>query len=179
MKSELSYYAGIGSRETPKEVCEIFETLAEWLSKHGYILRSGHAAGADQAFERGCDRAGGQKEIYLPWKGFEGSNSTHILTNQEAYTIAEQFHPYWSNLSEGAKKLQARNSHQVLGENLNTPSAFIVCWTKNGSGKGGTGQALRIAKHYGIPILDAGRFNSIEETKSYMNEFLKLIKEKA
>lgn len=170
-----SYYAGIGSRETPRDICAVFEILGEWFAKHGYILRSGHATGADQAFERGCDRVGGQKEIYLPWKGFESSSSTFILTIQEAYTIAEQFHPYWSNLSEGAQKLQARNSHQVLGEDLNTPSAFVVCWTKNGSGGGGTGQALRIASHYGIPVFDAGKYNGIEDIKSNINDFLKRI----
>jgi hypothetical protein len=171
----MKYYAGIGSRETPQEVCNLFETLGEWLARHGYILRSGHAQGADQAFERGCDRAGGQKEIYLPWKGFEGSNSTFVLANQQAYTIAEQFHPYWANLSEGAKKLQARNSHQVLGENLNTPSAFVVCSTKDGNGKGGTGQALRIANHYGIPIFDAGAYDNISDVKTNINNFLKQI----
>lgn len=61
-----------------------------------------------------------------------------------------------SILKDGAKKLQARNSHQVLGLDLNTPSDFIICWTKGGKGIGGTGQALRIAKAYNIPIFDCG-----------------------
>jgi hypothetical protein len=36
------------------------------------------------------------------------------------------------------------------------PSRFVLCWTPEGSGSGGTGQALRIARHYGVQIIDAG-----------------------
>ena len=33
-------------------------------------------------------------------------------------------------------------------------SKFVICWTKNGKGTGGTGQAIRIAKGFGIPVFD-------------------------
>lgn len=164
------YYTGVGSRETPEEVMLLFVEVAKYLAKQGYILRSGCAKGADTAFEEGCDIAEGDKEIYLPWESFEGSSSklvishistenlTAIETSKKAYTLASQFHPYWKNLSQGAKKLQARNGHQLLGKDLNTPSKFVLCWTPNGSGSGGTGQAIRIAKHYKIPVFDAGNY---------------------
>ena len=45
----MMIYAGIGSRETPTRVCEVFTEIASWLAGNGYILRSGHAQGADQA----------------------------------------------------------------------------------------------------------------------------------
>jgi len=86
--------------------------------------------------------------------------------------MAEKFHPYWHNLSQGARKLQARNNYQVLGWDLNTPSEFIICWTKKGKGQGGAGQAIRIAKAYNIPVFDAGRFDSINEIKLALKEFL-------
>lgn len=73
---------------------------------------------------------------------------------------------------QGARKLQARNSHQVLGLDLETPSEFIVCWTKNGKSSGGTGQAIRIALDYGIPIFDAGKYNNIEKCKEELKKFL-------
>lgn len=91
----------------------------------------------------------------------------------KAFEIAEKFHPYWHNLKQGARKLQARNSHQVLGWNLENPSDFIICWTKNGSGKGGTGQALRIAKHYNIPIFDCGKYDNLNDIKTNIKLFLK------
>jgi hypothetical protein len=155
------FYAGVGSRETPDEILEMFKNIGSFLGKQGFILRSGHAQGADQAFECGCNKANGKKEIYLPWNGFEGSNSTLIVKDLKAFEIAQEFHPYWHNLKQGAKKLQARNSHQILGKDLNTPSAFVVCWTKNGKGSGGTGQAIRIAKYYNIPVFDAGGYKDL------------------
>lgn len=168
----MIYYAGIGSRETPNDILIIFEIIGKYLANKSYILRSGHALGSDQAFEKGCDTVEGKKEIYLPWKGFENSKSNLILEDIEAYKIAEKYHPYWFNLSQGAKKLQARNSHQVLGKDLNTPSNFIICWTKKGKGQGGTGQAIRIAKAYDIPIFDAGKYDNIGTIKNEVKRFI-------
>lgn len=168
----MNYYAGIGSRETPTEVLDFFEKLASFLAKRNYILRSSGAMGADKAFEIGCDKVQRQKEIYLPWKGFEGSKSDLIVNDKRAFEIAEKFHPYWNGLSNGAKKLQARNSHQVLGWDLETSSDFVICWTKKGKGEGGTGQAIRISKAYNIPVFDAGSYENIDEVKKEMKKFL-------
>ena len=168
----MNYYAGIGSRETPLDIQELFKKVAYYLSEMKFTLRSGGAQGADKAFETGCDNINGQKEIYLPWNGFEGSNSNIIVKDTKAFEIAEKYHPYWHNLSQGARKLQARNSHQVLGLDLNTPAKFIICWTKKGKGSGGTGQAIRISRAYGIPIFDAGRWNDIEDARKELNFFL-------
>lgn len=168
----MNCYAGIGSRETPIIILKLFTQIGKFLANKNYILRSGHAEGADSAFEYGCVMVDGQKEIYLPWKGFGGSDSNLIVKDIKAYEIAEQYHPYWHNLSQGAKKLQARNSHQVLGKDLNTPTKFIICWTKNGRGSGGTGQAIRIARAYDIPIFDAGNFTDVDDAKKELNYFL-------
>lgn len=166
------YYAGIGSRETPIEILNLFTKLGKYLAKKNYILRSGHAEGADSAFEYGCDMESGQKEIYLPWSGFGGSTSNLVVSDPKAFEIAEKYHPYWHNLKQGAMKLQARNSHQVLGWDLKTPSDFIICWTKGGKGSGGTGQALRIAKAYDIPVFDAGKYESVEVAREELKKFL-------
>ena len=168
----MKSYAGIGSRETPSDILLLFEKAAMYLTSKNYILRSGGAKGADQAFESGCDKANGKKEIYLPWRGFEGSKSALIVSNPKAFEIAEKFHPYWHNLKQGAQKLQARNSHQVLGFDLNSPAQFILCWTKKGKGQGGTGQALRIAEHYNIPVFDAGLYECVDDARVALKEFL-------
>jgi hypothetical protein len=168
----MNYYAGIGSRETPIQILKLFENIGKFLAKKGFTLRSGSAEGADSAFEYGCTQIDGLKEIYLPWKNFRGSNSELIVKDIKAFEIAEKFHPYWHNLKDAAKRLQARNSHQVLGQDLNTPSNFIICWTKNGKGSGGTGQALRIAKHYNIPVFDAGSYSDIDIIKAELKLFL-------
>jgi hypothetical protein len=168
----MIYYAGIGSRETPSDILCYFEKVSAFLARKDFVLRSGHAKGADQAFENGCDKAKGKKEIFLPWKSFEGSISDLIVKDIKAFEIGEKFHPNWNRLPDGARKLQARNSHQVLGWDLNTPSSFIICWTEGGWGQGGTGQALRIASHYNIPIFDAGSYSDVDSIKLYLKSFL-------
>lgn len=171
----MAYYAGIGSRETPIAIQHLMYQMAKNLALNGYTLRSGGAKGADQAFEKGCDSVNGFKEIYLPWANFENSSSLLTAKGNKAFEIAEQFHPYWQNLSQGAKKLQARNSHQVLGQDLSTPSKFIICYTKAGKKAGGTGQAIRIAEAYDIPVFDCGLYeNNLELLKDEYREFLKL-----
>ena len=152
------YYTGIGSRKTPVGIQDLLINIGKYLATERFILRSGHAKGADQAFEKGCDLVKGGKEIFLPWNKFEDSDSKLLVRDRKAFEIAERFHPNWHNLSSGARKLQARNSHQVLGCDLDTPSSFVICWTEGGKGKGGTGQSIRIAVHYNIPILDIGRY---------------------
>jgi hypothetical protein len=51
---KLKYYAGIGSRETPSDVCSQMTELAKQLDAENWILRSGGAKGADSAFENGA-----------------------------------------------------------------------------------------------------------------------------
>ena len=170
-KSELAY-AGIGSRQTPAVWLETFRDLGEILDTgFGAILRSGGAAGADTAFEQGADRVFGAKQIFLPWRGFNDSKSELYTINSLAFRIAEFYHPYWGNLSQGGQKLQARNSYQVLGADLRTPAKCVICWTKNGSGSGGTGQAIRLANSLDIPVFDAGRFSDCEEFKKTVLDY--------
>ena len=49
----LRFYSGIGARATPPEMLSLMTRAAFALLKRGYVLRSGHAIGADSAFERG------------------------------------------------------------------------------------------------------------------------------
>lgn len=154
--SKRIYYAGIGSRATPDNILNTMKLVALFLASEGFILRSGGVDGADVAFESGVDEIKGDKEIFLPWFNFNGSNSNLVVEDSLAFEMGKKFHPYWDKLSQGAKKLQARNCHQVLGQDLNTPSSFVLCYTERGHGKGGTGQAIRIAKAYDIPVFDFG-----------------------
>ena len=176
----MKIYAGIGSRETPRPILTLFNTIGEYLAREGYILRSGAAQGADSAFEMGCDKVQGLKEIYIPWPNFNNRFNRRIpdlVLKKEAFEIAQKFHPKWHVLSDAAKKLIARNTHQILGYDLNEPSNFVICYTDGGKGGGGTGQALRIAKHHKIPIWDVGKYNFTHNEKlfNHFKEFLNQI----
>lgn len=162
-------YTGIGSRRTPEKVLKTMTAIAQFLANHNFILRSGGAAGADTAFEIGCDLANGKKEIYLPWKGFNGNNSHLYNITEDAYNLAKKYHPAWNKLSQGARKLQARNCYQVLGESLNSPTDFIICYSE---GTGGTEQALRIARDLNIEVINMFDDSWFQELKFTYIRFL-------
>lgn len=150
----MKYYAGIGSRETPADICELMVAIAGWLQRKNFTLRSGGAVGADRAFALG---AWSNKELFLPWIGFNGHFDSPRIDPDvalRAVKIAEQFHPAWEKCNAGARKMHTRNVYQILGADLETPSQFVVCWTKDGKASGGTGQALRIAASINIPIFN-------------------------
>lgn len=165
------YYTGIGSRETPLDIKKWMFRSAIRLGELGFVLRSGGAVGADESFESLC-----KGEIYLPYNGFNGHHEkskpmmgeceyikTWNLANyKQAEEIAASSHPNWKNCSEWARKLHTRNVYQVLGKDLETPSVFVLCWTKDGCENGskttrdtgGAGQALRIAHKHNVPIVN-------------------------
>lgn len=156
-------YTGIGARKTPTDVLDNMQLIARKMAKQGYILRSGGADGADSAFEVGCDQVQGKKEIYLPWKRFNNNPSEFMYPIPEAYTIAAEFHPNWKILSNAAQNFMARNAHQILGQDLKTKANLVICWTPKGQIIGGTGQALRMAEAFNIPVMNL--FNQDIEIK--------------
>ncbi len=153
-------YAGIGSRRTPEFVLHQMVDVAQQLSDR-WILRSGHADGADMAFETGAITGNGKMEIFVPWHGFNGAPTAHPdyirpKATQALADFSSRFHPKWDQLSDAAKLLMMRNSCQIMGLDGNHPVDMVICWTQGGRQGGGTGQALRIANHYNIPIFDLG-----------------------
>jgi hypothetical protein len=128
--------------------------------------------GADQAFYAGAAAAGGRVELYLPWPGFQAQvraagGRRRVLAmprpSPAAYRLAARFHPRWALLTSTQRALLARDAHEVLGADLASPVRLVVCWTAGGSldGQGvyadGTGQTLRIAHAFRIPVLNLAR----------------------
>jgi hypothetical protein len=101
--------------------------------------------------------------LYLPWPGFQGFDTETPEPSAEALELAARFHPAWGRCSSAARSLHARNGHQVLGAELDSPVSFVACWTPDGSldggarSAGGTGQALRIAAGFEVPVVNLAR----------------------
>lgn len=153
-------YAGIGARATPDDMLAIMQDAACHLDKMDWLLRSGHARGADQAFENGS----GLKEIHLPWPSYNGAyigtasngDIEYLVPKhtKELVAIAEKHHPAWHRLPTPVKSLMIRNASIILGTNCKEPADMVVCWTSGGKGEGGTGHGIRIARSYNIPVFD-------------------------
>lgn len=162
-------YAGIGSRRTPPDMLRHMTRIAIRLAKHGYCLRSGGADGADAAFEAGAE----QREIFLPWRGFNSNPSPLFGPTDEAIAASAAVHPRWNALKEPARLLMGRNAHQVLGVDLRSPVKFVLCWTQDGcssehersGGTGGTGQAIALADRHKIPVFNLARPGALEHLK--------------
>lgn len=156
------FYTGIGSRRTPAPMLQTMRQLAVRLADAGYVLRSGAAPGADTAFEQGCDEADGAKEIYIPWKWFSNNPSELFYQHPDSFKVAGEIHFAWSYLKPAVRKLMARNVHQVLGQDLLTPSDFVICYTPDGctsfeqysKNTGGTGLAISVASINNIPVFN-------------------------
>lgn len=155
-------YAGIGARQSPRHVLTGMTEIAADYRQGGWTLRTGHAPGADQAFERG---AGENAEHYKPWADYENRvPALGVVMNEpteHAYTLAAQFHPNWPACSRGARALLARNLHILLGPTLDDPDAYdpvacVWCWTFHGRATGGTGHAIRAARAHDILVFDLG-----------------------
>jgi hypothetical protein len=151
------FYAGVGSRETPKEVQSKMTEIAEDLSKDGYILRSGGAKGADKAFEKGSEDS---QIFYVKDDGYKDGDSIKSYDSnlwKKAEEIMESVHPNVQALKNKGiycYNLQVRNVFQILGEDLSSPAEFVICWTPKGKKKGGTATAISLAEKFDIDVFN-------------------------
>jgi hypothetical protein len=148
---------GIGSRQTPDHIQCVMRAIGELARAHNWYVRSGHADGADYAFEQGARR---NCIVYLPWEGFNyqrpvvGNPIIVEDVNPEALKLVVKAEPYAANLSRAIKLIKCRNVYQVLGVNMDKPSDVVICWTKDAQVVGGTGLAMKIASDRNIPIIN-------------------------
>jgi hypothetical protein len=165
-------YAGIGSRETPRKILEVMTEVALWLQQRGWTLRTGAAKGADQAFAAG---AGADSVLCLPWQSYEQDfvymlksmgAKVEVLEDEDAAAFAavDKYHPAAGRLSQGARRLHARN-HSIL-----KGVSFVICWTPDGKISGGTGQALREALARKIKIFNLAKKEDLERILTKIGE---------
>jgi len=137
-------YAGIGSRETPDPILDYMKNVAVLLANNGYLLRSGGAKGADSAFEEGCDRVKGKKEIFYPERATDA-----------AIKLASDLHPAWHRCSSYARKLHGRNVQIIKGRYYPRKIhsvKFVVCWQDPNKKFGGTRMGMSVAERFGIDV---------------------------
>lgn len=80
--------------------------------------------------------------------------------------------PWWDSLSDGSKKLHARNAHQVFGYLLDSPVDIVICWTPKGKATGGTRTAIMLAAIRDIPVLNmAITKDDVDEMEKYLLQF--------
>jgi hypothetical protein len=154
--------ACIGSRETPLPIREWVEDFGGKLVSAGYVLVSGNAPGADQAWARGGNRVDPARvELCLPWDGFEAraicaGNIMRPLRIVDIdgcvareMAITAEMHPRWKQLSAAAQYLLSRNV--MIVEGTRCVIGYADPHKKLG---GGTGFAFNVARRFEIPCID-------------------------
>lgn len=180
MMTSNIFYAGIGSRETPDHELSLMYEFAREAHRLGAILRSGAAPGADQQFETGCDTVAGNKQIFIPWNGFEKRYEGNgvYLPVAESGDLAAKVHPYYRTMKAPNKLLISRNMHQIMGPDLTEPADFVICWTPDGceshltyspQNTGGTGSAIALASLQKIPVFNLYHTERLWEAMRYLD----------
>lgn len=183
------YYAGVGSTETPAEICEVLEELGRYLCDLGWGLSSGDAPGADRAFYAGAKRSVRFYEIpsriYLPWNG-SGRNGIKRWHDEKEYFLdAQRYQDTWETaklmastarggfegLGPGGIALHTRNVFQVHGHDLNTPVKHVVCWARQITKTrvaGGTNTAVQLALQNGIDVINLYTDEGMKRAESFI-----------
>lgn len=164
----MGIYAGIGSREAPGEVFLVLEDVGRILAEWGWVLRSGNARGADQAFAKGAGAISAESvEIFLPWPGYEKEAifpgyKVRVRPGEKAMEMASRYHPRWDECGNGARLLHGRNGEILLGASLDSPVSLVLCWTDGGKVRGGTAMGIHIARAGAIALVNLGTSAGME-----------------
>jgi alkylated DNA repair dioxygenase AlkB len=175
-------YAGIGSRQTPQEVLNKMTEIAKYLDGLGYTLQTGFTfkdkntgldeEGADKAFSDGAENKilFGPSGIRKTVNGETSLDTYNPNVTTKSTDVVKEVHPAPEKLSPGALKLMARNTNQIFGKNLDSTVDFVIFYAPETNNplrpKGGTGQAVEMARRKGIPTINLANSNWREDLKT-------------
>ena len=185
--SALYYWTGVGSRRTDRSRAPVMTRFAQAMALQGAFMRSGAAPGPDTWFEDGTPVH--QKRIYVPDDEFRQwakrrreevviPKEVDLLLWLRACSIAEELHPLGRRMSADVRGLMGRNVFQVLGDDLKTPSKFLVCDAPlpvfDAEGRvvdvdGGTGMAVRLAARYQVPVFHMSIPAHLQRIEAFAN----------
>lgn len=153
--------ACIGSRRLSAEQAERCRQVGARLAGLGALVVSGGAEGADLAFVEGALEAGGKALCVLPWSSYNAAlipdGCERLVFNpavhQDWLEMAREQHPAWGRLSQGARRLHARNSGILVGEAPSQRVSAVIA-QRAADRRGGTEQGLRLARALGVRLID-------------------------
>lgn len=169
----MRHVACVGSRGITAQDIQFLTKIGYQLVSAGWTVHSGGAQGADQAFAVGAaealhHEAPGGLVIHLPWTSYERAaadaavrrSGGQALLDTVPFTdteraLALQFHPAADRLSRGGVTLMTRNVRIICPQGPSQrPVDLVIALPGDKPGGGGTGQALRLAAHFHIPLHD-------------------------
>jgi hypothetical protein len=166
----------VGTRDPDGNQYLLARYSAEILSSvYECMITTGGADGIDLAAMVGT--APGHLTVYLPWDSYKWetipAHARRVVANPHIHAkwfeSVDQFHPAPARLGRGVRALHARNYGIVEHDDL-------VLAFPNNTGGGGTGQAIRIAKALGIPLIQVNRGSAPISKEVFMDRVLDALK---
>lgn len=161
----------IGTRNPSNEQISFINNFINSLYlKHGkeLIIHSGCADGIDKI---GLER-GHELKIetigFIPWYSYNthvheycSKISTLSTIDVKAFESVDKYHPAPQYLSQGARKLHARNYNIIVDCDL------VLAAPSQSVGLGGTGQGIRIALGLNIPLIVINHIGGTIEANNF------------
>jgi hypothetical protein len=155
----MEYVGIVGTRDLPIEEIQLIEDIVAYAMNKGYGICSGGAEGVDQLAINEANWIDPKRVLICkPWAKFNKTmekegNEVLIYENTKDFyewTVSvDKFHPNPKALNKYERMLMARNYGIICH------SSYIVARPRlGGNNPGGTGQTMRIAKFYNIPVID-------------------------
>jgi hypothetical protein len=151
------YYSAFGSSsELNTDILSFCSDISSALSKLGWILRSGAEKGIDTAFEYGCDKVNGTKDIYLPYRNYNNNDSNNYYISLYSLNSVKQNFCKYSSLTYNEIRAKARNYQILLGQNLSKPSNIALVYNYD-SDDDNVKQLIEIAQVNVITVIDISK----------------------
>lgn len=151
-------------RDFPPEVKTSLYNIASKLINKKITVR---VNGDDKDF---CDKLSTLSsqfvEIYIPWKGFNNTESKHYWNTITAKHIAQvNFGQAWEKIPDSVKALMARNVRMIFGDKNNSIMLCLITWSQDGASKAtevtkDTGRSafiIKTASTYSFPVVNISK----------------------
>ena len=105
-------------------------------------------------------------EVYIPWKGFNDTESKHYWNTITAKHIAQQnFGNAWEKIPDSVKALMARNVRMIFGDKNNSIMLCLITWSKDAASRAAevtkdTGRSafiIKTASSYSFPVVNISK----------------------
>ena len=175
--------AGIGSRDLPDAIKDKIDSIVYDLAlftNNKLIIYTGDANGSDLAFKVAAIKNRLGCISYLPFKGFNNSESKLYNVSTKAKTLASFHHPYFDKMKPTTQNLMGRNVYQIMSDSFDNWVDCVICYTPDGVEKakdvvvgktGGTGLAISLADTLGIPVFNLANDDAIDRIYSYYDVY--------
>lgn len=167
-------YAIASNKGIPSNVIEEFKSIVPELDKSGFIMR---VSALDETIDNHVRDMTENKELYLPWRGFNNIEQGNTYTSPETKAIAKLFQPGYDGLSNAIQMIVAKNVRLALGNDNKSPANFILVWSEDGaetlatktSATGNVGHLIAVASAAHIPVYNLGKPGCLERLKRNLN----------